>query len=145
MMLLFKLDGDKALDSLSWTFFDNVMWQMYFGITWRSWIRSILSSSRVSVLVKESRTKEFIMEKGVRQGDPFSPFLFIIVMEGHNVAMDEAWQKGFFARLYLPFSLFRYSEDAIFFGEWSMQNARKLMRILTCLPCYWPQGQPRQK
>lgn len=103
MMLLFKLDGERALDLLSWTFFDDVMWQMDFCITWRSWIRSILSYSRVSVLVKESRTKEFIMEKGVRQGDPFSPFLFIIFMEGHNVAMDEALQKWFFCKIISPF------------------------------------------
>ena len=41
-MFLFKVDFDKAFDSLSWSFLDDILRQMGFGVTWRTWIRSLL-------------------------------------------------------------------------------------------------------
>ena len=38
-VFLFKVDFEKAFDSLSWSYLDSVMEQMDFGIKWRSWIR----------------------------------------------------------------------------------------------------------
>lgn len=60
---ILKVDFDKAFNSISWSYLDDIMGQMGFGVTRRTWIRSILSSSRVSVLVKGSTTKEFFIEK----------------------------------------------------------------------------------
>ncbi|GJY51615.1 putative RNA-directed DNA polymerase, eukaryota, reverse transcriptase zinc-binding domain protein [Tanacetum coccineum] len=61
-----------------------------FGNKWRSWIQSCLQSSRSSVLVNGSPTSEFLIKRGLREGDPLSPFLFIIVMEGLHVALQDA-------------------------------------------------------
>ncbi|GJR65479.1 hypothetical protein Tco_0011544 [Tanacetum coccineum] len=49
-----------------------------------------------SILVNGSPTKEFAMERSIRQGDPLSPFLFLIVAESLNVAMQEAVRGGLF-------------------------------------------------
>lgn len=51
--LLFKVDIDKAYDSLNWRFLDSVLEQMNFPRLWRSWVSDILSSGRASVLVNE--------------------------------------------------------------------------------------------
>lgn len=69
---------------------------MGFGRKWRAWIASCLKSTTVFVLVNGSLTEEFCMERGVRQGDPLSPFLFLIVAEGLNVVMREACSQGVF-------------------------------------------------
>ncbi|GKF31355.1 cysteine-rich receptor-like protein kinase [Tanacetum coccineum] len=78
-LLLFKVDFEKAFDSVNWPFLLDTMRQMGFGSKWRSWISSCLSSASISVLVNGSPTKEFKLERGLRQGDPLSPFLFLIV------------------------------------------------------------------
>ncbi|GJV67471.1 putative RNA-directed DNA polymerase, eukaryota, reverse transcriptase zinc-binding domain protein [Tanacetum coccineum] len=89
-MLIFKVDFEKAFDSVSWKYLDYMLHNLGFGFTWRSWIKACLESSRTSILVNGSPTSEFSVKRDLRQGDPFSPFLFIIVMEGLHMALSEA-------------------------------------------------------
>lgn len=120
-ILLFKIDFAKAYDCINWDFLDSILQQMHFGRKWRGWVRGCLSSATVSILVNGSPTPEFSMERGLRQGDPLSPFLFLIAAEALNVMMQEAIQK----RLYTPLtvgnsgivvSLLQFADDALFFG-----------------------------
>ncbi|KAJ9547610.1 hypothetical protein OSB04_020153 [Centaurea solstitialis] len=134
--LLFKVDL-KAFYCLSWTYLDSIMEQMNFGDTWRSWICGCLRSARASVLVNGSATNEFPLSRGVCQGDPLSPFLFIIAMEGLHVPMLEALSKGHFHGVNLPnsgpsLSHLLFTDDVIFVGKWSILNVVNLSRILRC-------------
>lgn len=75
------------------------------------------------------------MSKGVRKGDPLSPFLFIIAMEGLNIAMKSATSRGIFDGINIPnadfcLSHLLYVDDALFLGEWSKRNVANLARIL---------------
>lgn len=58
---------------------------MGFGEKWKMWIWGCLNSAKASILVNGNPTDEFNTSKGVRQGDPLSPFLFIAAMEGLSV------------------------------------------------------------
>lgn len=80
---LFKVDSEKAYDSVSWSFL-FMLRRLNFCERWVQWIKSCLKSSRVSVLVNGSPTDEFGMEKGLRQGNPIAPLLFLVVVEGLN-------------------------------------------------------------
>lgn len=98
------------------------MKKLGFCDTWRTWVQAILSSSKVSILVNGSPTEEFFLEKGVRQGDLVSPFLYIIDAKGLKVALVEANNKGLFEGMEMPkdgptFSLFQFANDAIFLGK----------------------------
>lgn len=75
--ILFKVDFEKAYDSMDWKYLDWIMEQMGFECKWREWILECLSSKTVSLLVNGSPTKEFKVGRGLRQGDPLSSFFFI--------------------------------------------------------------------
>ncbi|GKC41704.1 putative RNA-directed DNA polymerase, eukaryota, reverse transcriptase zinc-binding domain protein [Tanacetum coccineum] len=136
-LLLFKVDFEKAFDSVNWTFLQNIMRQMGFGTKWRSWIHSFLSSASISVLVNGSPFKEFKVERGLRQGNPLSPFLFLMVAEALQISILEACSKGLYKGVYLlnngaNISLLQYADDALFFGDWSRLNVIHLIHILKC-------------
>lgn len=66
---------------------------MGFPDRWILWIKACLESASVFVLVNGSPTEEFHMKRGLRQGDPFDPFLFLVVAEGLVALMRMAVQK----------------------------------------------------
>lgn len=96
-MLLFKVDFEKAFDSVCYNFLLSIMEQMRFSDKWRNWVKGCLYSATISLIVNGSPTKEFKMERGLWQGDPLSPFLFIIVVEALQVSILEACNKGVFS------------------------------------------------
>ncbi|GJW89311.1 RNA-directed DNA polymerase, eukaryota [Tanacetum coccineum] len=94
--LIFKVDFEKAFDSIRWDFLDDVLKEFGFRCKWRNWIQSCLTSSKGSILVNGCPTNEFQFYKGLKQGDPLSPFLFILVMESlHFIfSKNREWSDG---------------------------------------------------
>ncbi|KAJ0887886.1 putative RNA-directed DNA polymerase [Helianthus annuus] len=134
-LFMFKIDFEKAYDNVNWDFLLSVMRQMKFPEIWCRWIHGILSSARSSVLVNGSPTFEFACEKGIRQGDLLSPFLFIFVMEAFSGMVRKACDSGSFDGVRLPndgpkISHFLYADDAKVMGEWSLFNFKALRRLL---------------
>ncbi|KAJ9551049.1 hypothetical protein OSB04_015094 [Centaurea solstitialis] len=134
-LLAFKVDFEKAFDSINWDFLLDVLAQMGFGKIWCNWMKGCLMSASVSVLVNGTATREFKMERGLRQGDPLSPMLFILAAEALQAMIIQACNSGFFQGIRLAseginLSLLQYADDALFFGYWSKTNLSNLIKLL---------------
>ncbi|GKA04478.1 RNA-directed DNA polymerase, eukaryota [Tanacetum coccineum] len=95
--MFFKVDFAKAYDSVRWDYLLDVL--KAFGFvngTWCKWIRGTFSSAKASVLVNGSPTSEFPFYCGLKQGDPLSPYLFILVMESLHLSFNRAINEGIF-------------------------------------------------
>ncbi|GJZ18778.1 RNA-directed DNA polymerase, eukaryota, reverse transcriptase zinc-binding domain protein [Tanacetum coccineum] len=120
--MIFKVDFEKAFDSLRWDHLDSVMENLGFGSKWWFWIHGCISKARSSVLVNGSHTSKFEIFKGLRQGDLLSPFLFILAMEGLHALTCKAEELGLFngatfGRDNINVSHLMYADDIIFIGE----------------------------
>jgi len=95
-MILFKVDFDKAFDSIDLGYLDEVMLKMGFPTLWRKWIKECTGTATASVLVNGSPTDEFSLGRGLRLGDPLSPFLFLLVAKGFHVLMESMLVNNLF-------------------------------------------------
>ncbi|GJZ84198.1 RNA-directed DNA polymerase, eukaryota, partial [Tanacetum coccineum] len=134
--LIFKVDFEKAYDSVRWDFLDDILKKFGFGEKWCKWIQSCLRSSRGSILINGSPTEEFQFYKGLKQGDPLSPFLFILIMESLHLSFQRVVDNGMFNGIKLSSSLsishLFYADDAVFMGQWCDGNISTLIHVLEC-------------
>lgn len=135
--MMFKIDFEKAYDLVSWEFLDYLFIRMGFNTKWRALIRECLHSSSVSVLVNGSPTKEFRMSKGLRQGDPMAPFLFLIVAKGLSRLIQSAFERKIFMEYSferggekISMSHIQYADDTILIAEMSKANIWAIKCIL---------------
>ncbi|GKC84144.1 RNA-directed DNA polymerase, eukaryota, partial [Tanacetum coccineum] len=135
--LIFKVDFEKAYDSVRWDFVDEVLRKFGFGDKWCKWIQGCLTSSRGSIVVNGSPTEEFQLGRGLKQGDPLSPFLFILIMESLHLSFQRIVNAGMFQGIKLGGGLVKlshmfFADDAVFVGQWCENNITTLTHVLEC-------------
>ena len=78
---LVTVDIEKAFDSVNDCFLLHIFQKFGFGIDFVSWIKTILNNQESCIINGGKTTKYFKLERGARQGDPISAYLFILVLE----------------------------------------------------------------
>nr|GEW65695.1 RNA-directed DNA polymerase, eukaryota, nucleotide-binding alpha-beta plait domain protein [Tanacetum cinerariifolium] len=131
---IFKVEFEKAFDSVK--YLDDILNKFGFGVKWRNWIQGYLNSAMRSILVNGSPTSEFKFHKGLKQGDPLSPFLFILVMESPHLSFNNILNAGLYKGIqiddFLTLSHLFYADDAVFIGKWDKSNINTIVSVLIC-------------
>lgn len=92
--VLFKLDIARAFDSVSWAFLVDLLRHLGFGRMWCDSICLLLSTSSTQIIVNGRLSREVVHRRGLRQGDPLSPMLFVIVMDAFNsLFLAASWKR----------------------------------------------------
>ena len=130
-----KVDFEKAYDSVRWAFLLDMLNRLGFHSKWISWIKGCLESSSVSVLVNGSPTEEFKPSRGLRQGDPLAPFLFLIVVEGLSRLVRQANKLKILngvkvGRCEAEVCVSQFADDKLFMCDDSYRNIITIKAIL---------------
>ena len=86
--LALKSNISKAYDRLEWVFLKKVMERMGFHSRWVGWIMECVQSVTYSTLVNSEPTETITPTRGIRQGDPLSPYFFLLCSEGLNGLLE---------------------------------------------------------
>jgi hypothetical protein len=144
---LFKLYISKAFDTVSWEYLLEMLSHRGFSSRWTDWLAKILSSSSSVVLLKGGPGQPIKHHRGLRQGDPLSPYLFILAMDVLNQIFDIATEDAFLSPLkgrQARLRLSLYADDAVIFTNPKREDVNCIMQIMetfgdaTCLSTVAP-------
>ncbi|GKB96810.1 RNA-directed DNA polymerase, eukaryota, reverse transcriptase zinc-binding domain protein [Tanacetum coccineum] len=136
--MIFKVDFEKAYDSVRWDYLDDVLKKIGFGDRWCGWIQSCLRSSRGSVIMNGSPTREFQFHRCLKQDDPLSPFLFILIMESLHISVQRVVDADMFRGISMGPSLqlshLFYADGVVFMGHCSCRdsNIDIIVQVFKC-------------
>ena len=89
-----KLDMSKAYDRVEWDFLEAIIRKLGFDDQWVSVIMSCVRTIQYSVLLDGVPEGYIISSCGIRQGDPLSPYLFLLCAEGRSALLRQASISG---------------------------------------------------
>jgi len=129
-----KLDISKAFDSVSWPFLLEILRHLGFGQIWRDIISGLLYTSTTQVLMNGVPGDLISHRRGLRQGDPLSPMMFILAMDVLGHMFSKAADEG----LLLPLSrrafkhrVSMYADDVVLFLRPTADDIEVTMDILS--------------
>ncbi|GAA0153793.1 hypothetical protein LIER_11950 [Lithospermum erythrorhizon] len=131
-----KLDMLKAYDRIEWSFLRAMLIKLDFSVLWVKIIMDYVTLESYSVLVNGDQTGYIKPSRGIRQGDPLSPYLFIICTEGLIALIRDACLKGTIKGIKLGAMLehlshLLFANDTLLLGEATVEEALSFKAILS--------------
>ncbi|KAL9966977.1 hypothetical protein ACROYT_G025128 [Oculina patagonica] len=133
--LLVAIDFEKAFDSLDWAFLNKALLAFNFGESFIKWVSTFYCNIKSCVTNNGFSSVHFHVKRGVRQGDPLSPYLFIIALEILAINIRSSKNiKGFKLSDNEEIKLTIFADDLTTFlkDKQSFENLLKMLRDFGC-------------
>ncbi len=131
--VVLKLDFERAFDHVNWHFLKDIFLARGFGDRWIGWIDGLLSSASTAVLLNRVPGNFFSCERGLRQGDPLSPLLFILCVDVLFRMLQAAVDADLLPAVKLgelKFHSLQFADDMLLFFDGTIESAAVIKLIL---------------
>lgn len=131
--LLLKLDISKAFDSVRWDYLLEMLGKRGFPPKWSNWIAAMLATSSSWVLLNGTPVESIQHGRGLCQGDPLSPFLFILAIDPLHRLLMEATERGLLSKIGGRNTRLRvsiYADDAAIFIKPTPMDVQNIQQLL---------------
>ena len=128
--LILLVDFEKAFDSVSHDFIMNVLDFFNFGESIKSWVKLFFDDALSCVLVNGHMTKRFKVERGCRQGDPMSPYVFLLCSEILSLMVRTNNSINGLDIQNYQYKISQYADDTLLTLNGSVEELRKTLNIL---------------
>ncbi|XP_075659272.1 uncharacterized protein LOC142629188 [Castanea sativa] len=130
-----KLDMSKAYDRVEWSCLQQIMAKLRFHEEWIRLVMRCVSSVTYAVRVNGHAYGQIVPTRGLRQGDPLSPYLFLICAEGLSALLHKAVRnkelRGIAASVRGPRkSHLFFADDSLIFGRAIVKECLEIQRVL---------------
>jgi hypothetical protein len=134
-LMAIKIDMEKAFDRMKWNFILAILSKLGFHSTWINWIRICITSPSFLIFINGSPYSHFNPERGIRQGDPLSPFLFILGLEVLSQLLFQRESQGFLRGIKnvqncSPISHLLFADDLILFAKSTSAEENTLKSVV---------------
>ena len=129
-----KLDMHKAYDRVEWSFLHDMMVKLGFHEQWIQMMMACVSSVNYKVRFNSQETEAFYPSRGIRQGDPLSPYLFLLCAEGLSSLLQFEEAGGIegirVCRSAPSVSPLLFADDSLILMKADTLNAASLQHVL---------------
>jgi hypothetical protein len=131
----YNLDMAKAYDRVDWRFLEGVLAKPGFQSRWIRWVMACVTTARYSIRFNGYLLDSFAPTRGLHQGDPLSPYLFLFVADGFSFLIREVIHDGSLRELHIcrrapVISHLLFDDDSLLFFEGSVEQTLVVKSVL---------------
>ena len=133
--ILVSLDQEKAFDRVNHSFLFRLLEHLGFGPSFVKWVHTLYTSANMRIILNGYLSGKIELERGVRQGDPLSPLLYVLCVE---VLASQIRSSPFISGFILPgaggayFRVRQYADDTTTF----LKNVSSLVQLFNLVSIY---------